>query len=65
MCKQTVKPPSRDKPIFIICGCYSESAGRCSFGLLADGLKALNDKADRLANAAEAIYVVMDLEDQE
>lgn len=64
VCRQEVKPLHKgDSPTFIVCGCYSEVAGRCSFGLLADGLRALNEKADRLAGAAEAIYAVMDPED--
>lgn len=47
----------------IVCGFYYPAAGRCSIGLLADGLRALNEKADRLASAAEAIYATMDPED--
>jgi len=48
---------------FVTCGFWSVAAGRCAVGLLVDGLKALSDKADRVANAAEAIYAVMDQED--
>ena len=56
VCKQKINP---DKDEFIVCGFYSESAGHCSIGLLADGLHAVNLQADRIANAAEALYSVL------
>jgi hypothetical protein len=50
---------------YITCGFWCERAGRCSVGLLADGLQVINEKADRIASAAEAIYAAMDPEDEE
>ena len=71
VCKQTIKEiETRDNEkkqvtIFITCGFWSEGAGRCAVGLLADGLKHINEKAERIASAAEAVYAVMDPEDDE
>lgn len=64
-CVQVVKPVKGGEVSEIVCGFYSPTAGRCSVGLLADGLKSLMQQADRIANAAEAIYAVLDPEDDE
>jgi hypothetical protein len=67
MCKQTTKKIDHEAKVtevqVVTCGFWSEGAGRCSIGLLAEGLKSLMQQADRIANAAEAIYAVMDPED--
>jgi hypothetical protein len=69
VCKQEIKKIDNEAKVsevtFITCGFWSESAGRCAVGLLAEGLKHINEKADRIASAAEAIYAVMDPEDEE
>jgi hypothetical protein len=68
VCKQVFKKQLSDKSVVerqvVTCGFFSESAGRCSIGLLAEGLKSINEKADRIASAAEAIYAVMDSEEE-
>ncbi len=66
VCKQVVKrKDSAGVSEVITCGFFSVEAGRCSIGLLAEGLRLINEKADRIASAAEAIYAVMDPEDDE
>ena len=66
VCKQSVVPlEEKGEPTVIICGFWSERAGRCAVGLLADGLKAVHGDSDRIANAAEAIYAVLDPGDDE
>ena len=57
VCKQVFKKLENDQLVerqVITCGFWSESAGRCAIGLLAEGLKQINEKADRIASAAGA-----------
>lgn len=68
VCKQTFKKLEGETLVareVITCGFWSESAGKCAVGLLAEGLKLINEKANRIASAAEAIYATLDPEDED